>query len=245
VPEVVLMVALSAGVCYGLFELWRSRQNGKLSWRETLIISWFALPPVILLIVSFKIPLFVTRYFIEILPPLAILLAVALNAIRKRQVLLVLVALMLPCLIISAVRVETEAYKLEDHRAGAALVARESRPGDGIGYAPAFSRLGFQYYLVRQGQGTGSLPDDFGIAPGPGPEEIGQLFSTEVNEQTEAELLLRYQRIWEISYPDAGGQWHPTPEPLLGRATSILQTEYRLVSSVDFGQVTVRLYERR
>ena len=247
-PEWLLVLLYGLCVLGGIAALWRSRgdeERPRLPWCHVFTVAWFALPPLILLLVSFIKPLFVTRYFIECLPPFAILIAVFLASRRRSLLTVALVACLASTMLIAAARSEREAYKLEDLRAAAALVAQESRPGDAIGYAPAFSRLGFAYYLARSGKAPSDLPYDFALAPYGTPEETNMLFATERDETVVADELLTHQRVWEIGYPDAGGQWHPTAEPLLGAATVLLETRYRLILTRNFGQLTVRLYERR
>lgn len=243
-------VSLLAGLCVltAIALIARSWRAGVLDTgarHAIVVLVWFGLPPVALLLVSFLKPFFFSRYLIGSLPPLAILVAVGLCAFPRR-VMTIAIGGTLACLSVAIfLRSQADPYrlKLEDLRAAAQMVAQESRPGDAIGYAPAFARLGFTYYLARSGVSADRLPDDVALAPHGQPEEVGGVFAKELDAITVSHTVARYQRVWFIGYPDSN--WHPTPEPMLYAETAVLAQGYAAVLTRNFGQVRVVLYERK
>jgi hypothetical protein len=129
--------------------------------------------------------------------------------------------------------------RVEDLRAAAGLVAREARPGDGIAYIPAWTRVGVDYHLQRAG--TGRAPADLALARSA--DETGDLYAEEEDAATVARRLARFRRVWIASYP--GSTWHPTPEPMLEAGTDVLARDFRMIEARRFGQVEIALYEQR
>jgi mannosyltransferase len=232
-----LTLVLGVLVVAGLVRLARGWAESAARRRAVLAAAWLCVPPLALFAASFATPLYVTRYVIGSLPALAIVAALGITWARAR--LLQVAA----CAVIGALSLAiwkpARVASVEDLRAAAGLVARESRPGDGIAYVPAWTRVGVDYYLRREARG----PTDLALAPGGRAEQVGDLYAKEVDAATVARRLARYRRVWVASYP--GSTWHPTPEPMLEAGTRVLGRRFREARSRSFGDVRIALYERR
>jgi 4-amino-4-deoxy-L-arabinose transferase-like glycosyltransferase len=222
---------------------WRSSPGSLRGWMQLLAVIWLVLPPLAAFIVSWAKPFFLATYLIGILPALAILTGVGITAMARRSVVLAVAAAgtLVALSLVEIVQYHRAPYKGDDLRAAAEMVVERAERGDAIGYAPAWSRIGFRYYL-EAGRGAEKLPDDIALSPGGLPEEVGDLWARELDPATVSRRLAEHRRVWIVGYP--GSTWHPTPEPILGAEQSVLARDYRRVSSRTFGEITVSLYER-
>ena len=94
IPAWTLLVVYVVLAVAGTGSLLRQRRPTT-RWSAVLLVSWLVLPIVVLGVASVVKPLLVTRYLIEITPPLAILAAVALSRIARLSAFVVaLVALL-------------------------------------------------------------------------------------------------------------------------------------------------------
>ncbi len=214
----------------------------RVRWRYVLVAGWLALPPLVLLAAALVKPLFVMRYLLGCAPALAILAALGIVTLAGRSTRLAVgVAVVLACLSLVA-RVRFGGGRNEDLRAAAAMVGRESEPGDALVFAPAFARVGFSWYFRRLAGGPHARPRDVALAGGGEPEAVGSLYAREVPGPVLAARLQEHRRVWVVGYPDS--DWHPTPEPMAEGGFAALGREYRLVRSRDLDGLQVDLYER-
>jgi len=244
------VLTLAYGLCVVLAlvaagRAWRARGADQNRWRTMLVVVWCGLPPVLLLAASLVTPLFLSRYLIGCLPALAILVGAGLATVRRRVCALGLAGLIFGLSLIAITGVKQDAYQREDLRGAASLVARQGLPEDAIGYAPAFTRVGFGYYLERSGVGPDRLPRDVGLAPDGRPEQVGDLFARELDEAAVARAVAAHQRVWVVGYGEQGGAWHPTPEPMSRVEATLLRSDYTIAEIQHFGGLRVRLYQRR
>lgn len=243
-------LALLAGclVVVGLVALWRGEVPGDerpelRRWRFVLLAGWMMAPPALLFAVSQAKPLYDDRYLTAIAPAVAVVGAVGLVALAQRsRPIAFAAAVALVCLSV-VVRADLKPLASEDLRGAAAMIADQSQPGDGIAYAPAYARVGLDWYLRRTPVSKGAVPDDFAIANGGDARQVGDLYSREVAPTFLARRLVRHPRIWLLSYPGSG--WHPTPEPMLEAGVRALDEQYSRARAIDFGGARVELYVRR
>lgn len=237
----LIALILTIFVVLGLVRLARAWPDRDRRWNTVLVVAWLFGPPVALFLVSFATPLFVSRYVIGSLPALAILAALGITTIRAPLWSAAAFGALL--LLSLSVWTPNRAAAVEDLRAAGRLVARATRPGDGIAYVPAWTRVGVDYYLRRSAAKAAPLPFDLALAPDGSAEAAGDLYATEAGAATVAGRLVRHRRVWVASYP--GSDWHPTPEPMIEAGTDVLARRFRLVRSRRFGQVQVALFVRR
>lgn len=236
----LIALILAIFVVLGLVRLARAWPDQDRRWNTVLVVAWHFAPPVALFLVSFATPLFVSRYVIGSLPALAIVAALGITTIRAPLWSAAACGALL--LLSLSVWTPSRAAAVEDLRAAGQLVARATRPGDGIAYVPAWTRVGVEYYLRGSAAEGARLPVDLAVVPGGSAEAAGDLYAIEAKAATVASRLVRYRRVWVASYP--GSEWHPTPEPMIEQGTQVLARRFQRVRSRRFGQVQVALFVR-
>ncbi len=237
----IILVVAAVIVAAGLAStLWRDRALSETGWRLALPLCWVVLPPVLLGIICLAQDTWVDRYLIGIVPAFGVLAGVAVTVVRDRAgtvVAAVLAAVVGVGALHAAGRQPHPNPSGEDLRGAAALVAARTRPGDALVYAPAFSRVGLDYYLDREG---GPAPRD--IALRESAVAAGDLFGRERPAAQVAARMRASRRLWVAGYGfDAG--WHPTPEPVIAVGPGILRAEFHRTGRWAFGVFVVSLYE--
>jgi mannosyltransferase len=221
--------------------LHRRRALSEEAWRLALPLCWVVIPPVLLGIICLLQQTWVERYLIGIVPGFGVLAGVAVAVLRRRVGAIAAVALAV-LLVAGAVRAtvnQSHPARLgEDLHGAAALVSARTRPGDGLVYLPAFSRVGLAYYLDRIG---GSRPRDLALRRSA--VAAGDLFGRELPAAQVASRIRAAQRLWVLGY-GADSDWHPTPEPVVAVAPAILRADFRLAGRWAFGDFVVKLYQR-
>jgi mannosyltransferase len=233
VTTLIVAVALAS-------RLWHDRALSEEGWRLALPLCWVALPPLLLGMICVAQNTWVDRYLIGIVPAFGILAGVAVAVVRGRAgtvAAAVLAAVLGAGAVHAAVQRPHPTPTDEDLRGAAALVAARTQPGDALVYAPAFSRVGLDYYLDQQ---HGPVPRD--IALRESAVAAGDLFGRELPAAQVAARMRTSRRLWVAGYGfDAG--WHPTPEPVTAVAPAILGAEFHRTGRWAFGEFVVNLYE--
>lgn len=112
-------------------------------WR--FLLAWLAAPLVFGWLISLKLPVYVDRQFIIVLPALLLLVAAGLASPLRlaRLGLVILVGVML----LSGLRLWLDPhFAKEDWREAAAIITRQARPGDALVMQSLMSRFPFSYY---------------------------------------------------------------------------------------------------
>jgi mannosyltransferase len=244
----VLLVLAALVVLGGLVAtLRRDRGPSEEAWRLALPLCWLAIPPVLLGIVCVVQDTWVDRYLIGIVPAFGVVAGVAVSVLRARAGTVAAVALA-AVLALGALRATAgESHPVangEDLRGAAALVSARSQPGDQLIYAPAFSRVGLQYYLDKGAGGRGPVPRDLALDPRQTAVLRGDLFARELPEAQIAARMRASKRLWILGYGFVAS-WHPTPETTTAVAPAILRGEFRLARRWAFDGFVVKLYEHR
>jgi mannosyltransferase len=241
---VFLYALLFAAVAHGLLTRVRATGRSRETWLEALVLLWVALPPVALLIISVGKPLFTTQYLIGVVPGVGLLLGLAVARLRPPRAALGAGALVLAVTAVSTVLHDQPAAKPANGKAAAQYVLDRARPGDGVAYAPAFTRVEFRYHLERVGaRHRSAVPADLDILPGSTPQTEGDLFAREAPAADVARRMGRARRIWLVGAPDS--DWHPTAEPVMAVGPAILRRWFIASAPQRFGDLQVRLYTRR
>jgi mannosyltransferase len=241
-----LLLVVAAAIVFGalVVTLRRDRARSEEAWRLALPLCWVAIPPILLGIICLAQQTWVDRYLIGIVPAFGVLAGVAVSVLRARAGVVAAVALA-TVLALGALRATAgeshPASMGEDLRGAAAFVSGQAQPGDQLIYAPAFARVGLQYYLNKDG---GRAPRDLALDPRQTAVARGDLFARELPEAEIAVRLRAARRLWVLGYGfDAG--WHPTPETTTAVAPAILARDFRLVQRRPFGGFIVKRYEHR
>ncbi|HMJ33197.1 MAG TPA: glycosyltransferase family 39 protein [Baekduia sp.] len=242
---IALYALLFAAVAAGLVSRLRTSGRSRETWLEALVLLWVVLPPAALAIISVVKPLFTTQYLTGVVPGVALLLGLAVARLRPPRLALGAGALVLALTAVSAARHGPPFPKSATGKAAAQYVLERARPGDGVAYGPAFTRVEFDWYLRRLAPGRPGavVPVDLDVLPGSTPQTEGDLFAREAPAADVARRMAGAPRIWLISVPNV--VWHPTPEPVLAVGPAILRRSFTASQTQRFGDLTVRLYTRR
>jgi mannosyltransferase len=242
-----LVLVLCALVVLGglVAVLRRDRALSEEGWRLALPLCWVAIPPFLLGVICIAQETWVDRYLIGIVPAFGVLAGVAVTVLRARFGTLAAVALTV-VLALGAVRAAAgESHPAvigDDLRGAAALVTAQTRPGDQLIYAPAFARVGLQYYLDQEDRPT---PRDLALDPRQTAVLRGDLFARELPSAEIATRMRAARRLWVLGYGFGADGWHPTPETTIAVAPAILRRDFRLTERRAFGGGVVALYEHR
>jgi mannosyltransferase len=237
---IILVVATSIVVAALVSTLWRDRALSEAGWRLALPLCWVAVPPVLLGVICLAQDTWVDRYLIGIVPAFGILAGVAVAIVRSRAgtvAAAVLAAVLGAGALHAAIQQPHPNPTDEDLRGAAALVAARTQPGDALVYAPAFSRVGLEYYLDQQGR---PAPRD--IALRESAVAAGDLFGRELPAAQVAARMRASRRLWVAGY-GFDADWHPTPEPVTAVGPGILRAEFHRTERWAFGPFIVSLYE--
>jgi mannosyltransferase len=127
--------------------IWRERllqHPREIFWHGALLISWAALPAIVLALFSIYSPLFVQRYMIFSLPATMMLAGGGASVLTKRHLGAWLV---LALCVSSVVNVFMGYHKpREDWRSATAAVLASAADGDAVLVYPPYARTGFDYY---------------------------------------------------------------------------------------------------
>jgi mannosyltransferase len=149
-----LMVLVAIPCTVALVKLWRSRRSlDEHAWGILLLTAWVLVPIGSIAVLSLAKPLFGARYFVEVIPAIALLAAVGLSFIRPRWAQ---VALATGIVALGAAAVVV--WHLQPPREDAAGVvdilsqpgADGAEPGDVIVFAPWYARVPVEVYLEDQ-----------------------------------------------------------------------------------------------
>ena len=132
---------------------WARGRNLELdSWRYLFLFSWLLVPVAITLIFSLIRPVFLPRYLLAGVAPLALLAAAGLARLRPRWVAALLLLGMLALSLRGTMAYYRADFDLsrEDWRAATQCIVSYARPGDGILFHSAQARMPFEYYSERE-----------------------------------------------------------------------------------------------
>jgi mannosyltransferase len=240
-----LLLVVAALVVFGALvaTLRRDRARSEEAWRLALPLCWVAIPPVLLGIICIVQETWVDRYLIGIVPAFGVIAGVAVSVLRARVGTVAAVALA-AILAFGALRATTgqshPAVIGDDLRGAATFVSSSTQPGDQLIYAPAFARVGLQYYLTKDGR---AAPRDLALDPRQTAVIRGDLFARELPAPEIAARMRAAKHLWVLGYGFTSG-WHPTPETTTAVAPAILRSDFRLVRRAVFGGFVVKLYVR-
>jgi uncharacterized membrane protein len=170
---------------------WRRQAHGG----RLLVLLWALLPPALLTAVTQKVNLYDYRHILPFVPPLAILIAAALDRLAARSFAVFLLAAgyvtALP-IVSLAQYYDDPAFAKQDWRGAYGLIREQARPGDVIlTYHPS-KALGLLYYA------DGSIPFAY-VVPG---DYTGRT----IEEETAAvaarvgEVAASHPRVWLVDY---------------------------------------------
>jgi len=219
----------------------RGRNLAVDSWRYLFLFSWLLVPVAITLIFSLVRPVFLPRYLLACVAPLALLAAAGLARLRPRWAAAVLLVIML----ILSVRGTMAYYRAdfdlgrEDWRDAAGFILKDARPGDGVLFHSAQARMPFEYYSEQQParREMRVIFPDYGRA-----NKLSYLdfLANAKNAPLEA-IPPHYSRVWLVLAHNRLKDGNP--DPTTAEVERFLAHHYVLARERDFeGNLQVRLY---
>lgn len=195
--------------------------------RETLLLLWLLLPPVVAFAFSYATPVYVYRYFLVCLPALVVLVSAGFARIRPVWLgtALVVAAVALSVRTVHSCQPDCKIRHDEWEMATAYLQSRE-RPGDAIVVYPKEVRTPLDYYL-RSPRPRLLFPERWGLVAGAaeGTNELGIAM----------QRARDYRRVWLVTW------WLPS-EP----ARDALRRRATLLSERTLeGNIHLELYRPR
>lgn len=226
----------TALIVVALLSAWRLRDH--LAAVTAFALVSFLGPIAVVAGLSLRMPLFVDRYLIPVLPALALLVIVGLARVARVRVWVAGAAaagLVVTSLVVDASIIQ-QREKVEDLRTAAGWVQSQVHPTDALLYAPAWARVGFEQYAGRD-RAAGAT--DVALVPQGDGVDTGDVLAHEFPSAEVDRRLHGHPRVWIVGYPN--DSWTISPEP----ASMVLaehQGDWVLLDDRRFGQIDVRLY---
>jgi uncharacterized membrane protein len=241
-----LLLVLYGG-CFGVAisaSKWRGSRNLVFaSWRYVFLLSWLVVPVAITLLFSLVRPVFLPRYMLPCVAPLALLAAAGLTRLRPRWLAGILIVAMLALSVRGTWTYYGADFDLgrEDWRGATQYLLQNAKEGDGILFHSAQARMPFEYYSGGQSQ-RHELRIIFPAYGGEG--RLSYLdFIANARNAPLAAISSRYQRVWLVLAHNQlnGGE----PDPITGTVEQSLRKNYTLAEQRSFaGNLQVQLYAR-
>lgn len=210
-------------------------------WPYALVIAWLVVPLVGAALLSLAKPLFLARYLIVMLPPLAILIALGAQALRPRWAAAALALAFAASVHGLAGWYPGEEKEGLDFRSAADRIAERGSPSDGIAFYRPSRRLPIEYYLRREGV-IGRAPTPVFPAATWGDYDLIEDYELRrPPSSTWASLVARaaarHERIWLVQ---TGSDLYEDERVALERA---LEAAYERREEHDHGDLQVVLFQ--
>jgi mannosyltransferase len=223
-----------------LLAAWRRRPEGSIRSCRMMLAGWAVLPPAGLIVADFAQPVLVARYALVGVPAVAILAAYAARRVGGRLAAGLVVAALLAGVVTSVVQ-QAQPFKYEDYRGAADAVADTAKPGDGVLFLPASTRVGYDRYLSADTDDPGSARAvDMALLAGAGPQVAGRIGGLEVDPVVLARDIAGYRRIYLVGDGLGQSKRRAAAADLAKAAT--LRADYTAAWTRGFGQVNVTLF---
>jgi len=237
-PLLVYLLACLLAIA-ATVRIWRSSWASPQAWRHGLIYSWLLVPIVLAFGVSFVSPSFLSRYLIVSLPPLVLLAACGLAAIRRARLL---AAALVVFTILAGYSVASHYARpsIENWRDATHYLLARAGSGDAVMFHSTRMRPAFEYYRDRLRGSPWGPTVVFPLDPrGTGIWESGterMPASTLVEE-----IAARHNRVWLVLSHD---------QVTAGRSAvslslqEFLASRYPAVNEKQFAGVKIVLFSR-
>jgi mannosyltransferase len=194
VAVVALVAAVAALVAYARRHPFFTRAE---NWPTAFVVCWLVVPvaAVILLSLVYK-PLLVVRYLVVVLPPLFVLVALALSRLRAVRVVAAGVAALVVVSVGGLVALDAHGSS-QDWRGAAAALSARARPGDGVVVFAPYTRTPFEWYLRDHPAAEARLHPLFPSGAWGG-NLLGYDTSIPVTESAIARVTTGYRRVWLV-----------------------------------------------
>jgi mannosyltransferase len=194
-----LLLGYAAACLLGLVAAawrWRVDRNSSVAWPYALVLAWLSFPTLGGFVVSFWKPMFVDRYLIVALPPLAMLAGAGLAEIRLRGIRLAALGALVGLSLAQVVLQYGDQTK-EDWRAAAAYVSASAKPGDAVVVYSPYMRMPFEYYFDRSPSIAAQVTPLYPASPW-GKFDLAVDQGRQPNFAALARSQDRYRRVWLV-----------------------------------------------
>jgi hypothetical protein len=211
-------------------------------WRLRFLSIWLVLPVALSVLLSLARPIFLGRYFIFCLPPLAILAAAGLRKLRSAWLLGVCLTAMLLLSLQGTFSYYDRDFDLERDGSEAATnyVLDHAQPGDAILFCIAEARVPYEFFKWTRARALSSAEPEI-IFPRHGEQLDYHDFTGNPTAELVRSLSSRYSRVWLVLMRN-GAPGHPDATTIMLDQT--LDGSFPYVAQTVFPQVEVRLYSK-
>lgn len=164
--------------------------------RYLFLTLWALLPPVLLFLVSQRIPMFLDRYLLPSVPPFLLLVAATVRQLKDRRLAALWTAILLAVSIYGSVlylHYRADPQRTYDWRDATAYLAQQVRSGDVVVFYYHHERLPFDYYRGRIAEGFAAqvIPTGSNEALLEDPDPIE-------SDASAAAMAKSYSRVWLV-----------------------------------------------
>ena len=164
-----------------------------------VLLCWLLVPIALGATISLIWPIFVTRYFIVILPALVMIVAVGLTKVRLAAQLALLVVVLLICAQGLGIYYAQNHKEGENWRGLVRHVADEAHNGDRVLFLSRFGRRPFEYYLDRHAGLSSSLIPAYPTMPwGSYAPVVGELQIGDTRRSARELAAVQPTRVWVV-----------------------------------------------
>jgi mannosyltransferase len=240
-----LLLACVAACMAALLLVWRTGRIPRVPWevwRYRFLACWLFSPILLTLALSLVKPLFVARYFIFCLPPLALLVACGIS--RLRSVWLMAPAFLL--VLILSLQGTSGYYKQDldiqrdDWRDAASYLLKQAQPGDALLFHVPMGRMPYEFY---QSTLAPAAATPVVLYPRHGDHLTFLDFVEKPNDAELQRLIPEHPRAWLVlTYAETqAGQ----PDARSAELTQLLSNSYPAVEKHDFPGIELLLYSKK
>jgi mannosyltransferase len=148
---IAFLALLSAAVAAAIIHR-GSRPDSADLWKHWFLLLWLILPPVLLLVISLRWPVFETRFLIVCIPPLLLLVANGLNQVRSRILFSAALMILLALSLVGVnfyFRGRSANQFSDDWRDATRYLLSQARAGDAVLFTYSEEKLAFDEYQSR------------------------------------------------------------------------------------------------
>ena len=233
----LLIYALSCVPAFSAaMEKFTTRRTDWVQWRYRFLFLWLIFPLFFIFILSQFRPLFLDRYFLFLLPALALLAAAGLGRLPSRW-LTTLGLVLFACLSVRGVEIYSERdfdMAQEDWRSATRYVLDRAQEGDVLIFHAIMGRMPFEYYRWNS---SGPLV----ICPHHGEQITFRDFYGHPDEAFLTSVPSRYPRVW-IVFSHNQARLGGGSDALTERITQMFGTAYTQSQLQSLPGIEVRLY---
>lgn len=213
--------------------------DARQQWSARFLLCWIVFPLVTMFAVSQFRPLFLTRYFIFLLPPVVLLAARGVTRFSSPWFITAALAIFVGLSLHADLAYYAKSLNLEheDWRSATSYVLSNMQNGDAVIFHTGMGRMPFEYYRDRQSEPAVLFP-----------YSRTQITYRDFLGHPDADLLVptasRYSRVWIVFSHNQG----KTPEGVdapTRRLTQVFGSSYSRMEVKSFPGVELYLYSER